>query len=70
MARQSSSPSSGGAATAFGEIAVAVPGSGTHTRLVRGTAARYAESGHLLYLTSDGVLMGVAFDQDRLRLLG
>jgi serine/threonine-protein kinase len=59
-----------GGATASNEIAVAVPGSGTHTRLLRGVAARYAETGHLLYVTSDGTLMGVGFDQDRLRITG
>jgi len=59
-----------GSSTISNEIAVTVPGSGTHTRLVIGTAARYAETGHLLYVTSDGTLMGVAFDQDRMRLVG
>jgi tRNA A-37 threonylcarbamoyl transferase component Bud32 len=59
----------GGVATT-NEIAAAVPGSGKHTILVRGTAARYASSGHLLYVTSDGNLMAAPFDQNRLTMTG
>jgi serine/threonine-protein kinase len=41
-----------------------------HRTLVRGVIARYAASGHILYVTSTGVLMAVPFDQDRLELTG
>ena len=41
-----------------------------HRVLVRGVFARYATSGHILYVTADGVLMAVPFDQDRLELAG
>jgi len=37
---------------------------------VRGVYARYAASGHILYVTSGGVLMAVPFDQDRMELTG
>ena len=42
----------------------------THRTLVRGVFARYAASGHILYVTSSGVLMAVPFDADRLELTG
>ena len=42
----------------------------THRILVRGVFARYVSSGHVLYVTSSGVLMAVPFDQDRLELTG
>ena len=41
-----------------------------HRVLVRGVFARYATSGHILYVTSSGVLMAVPFDQDRMVLTG
>jgi serine/threonine-protein kinase len=42
----------------------------THQILVRGVAARYAPTGHLVYVTSDGSLMAAPFDEDRLELTG
>ena len=51
------------------DVAVTVPGSGTHKILVRsGYSPHYAASGHLLYVASDGTLMAAPFDQDRLIL--
>jgi tRNA A-37 threonylcarbamoyl transferase component Bud32 len=41
-----------------------------HRLLMRGVYARYAASGHILYVTAGGVLMAVPFDQDRLELTG
>ena len=41
-----------------------------HRVLLRGMFARYAKSGHILYVTASGVLMAVPFDQDRLQLTG
>jgi Tol biopolymer transport system component len=41
-----------------------------HRILTRGVYARYAASGHILYVTGGGVLMGVGFSQDRLELTG
>jgi hypothetical protein len=38
--------------------------------LVQGEIARYAESGHLIYVREDGGLMAAPFDQDRLELGG
>jgi serine/threonine-protein kinase len=52
------------------EIAVLDLAKGTHRPLVRGIFARYARSGHLVYVTADGTLMGVPFDQDRMELRG
>ncbi len=43
---------------------------GTHRMLLRGVAARYAETGHLLYLTEGGALMAIRFDADRLTTSG
>jgi serine/threonine-protein kinase len=54
----------------FREIGVARTTDGSHEVLVRGVYARYAASGHLLYVTADGTLMAAAFDQDRLALTG
>jgi len=59
-----------GGVAATNDIAVAVPGSGTHTILARGLAPRYAASGHLLYATADGTVMAAPFDPDRLVLRG
>jgi len=59
-----------GGVAATNDIAVAVPGSGKHTILARGLAARYALSGHLLYVTADGTVMAAPFDADRLELQG
>jgi serine/threonine protein kinase/Tol biopolymer transport system component len=52
------------------EIAVLDLATGTHRVLVRGVFARYVRSGHLAYVTADGALMGVPFDQDRMELTG
>ena len=41
-----------------------------HRVLVRGVFARYATSGHILYVTAGGVLMAAPFDQDRLEFTG
>ena len=57
----------GGAAD---EIAVLDLATGKHRTLVRGIFARYARSGHLLYVTEDGALMAVPFDQDRMEVTG
>ena len=52
------------------DIAVADTKTGGHRVLVRGAYARYASSGHLVYVTRDGSLMAVRFDQDRLEITG
>ena len=52
------------------DIAVADLATGTHTVLLRGVRARYAASGHLLYVTADGTLMAVPFDETTLALTG
>ncbi len=41
-----------------------------HRYLAEGVAAWYARSGHLLYLTADGTLIGAPFDQDRMEITG
>ncbi|MEK7381014.1 MAG: protein kinase [Gemmatimonadota bacterium] len=38
--------------------------------LVPGLIARYAPTGHLLYVTADGVLLAAPFDQDRMEFTG
>ena len=43
---------------------------GKHEVLVRGVFARYAASGHLVYVTADGMLLAAPFDQDALQLAG
>jgi serine/threonine-protein kinase len=58
------------AATGEYDIAVLDLGSGTHRTLLRGLYARYAVSGHLVFVRSDGVLLAAPFDQDRLELTG
>jgi serine/threonine-protein kinase len=52
------------------DIAVVDLATGAHKVLVHGIFARYAASGHLLYVTSERVLMAVPFDQDRLEVTG
>ncbi len=37
---------------------------------VRGFGARYAETGHIVYVTSDGALVALPFDADRLEATG
>ena len=43
---------------------------GKTTSLLRGFRPQYASTGHLLYLRTDGVLMAVPFDQDRMSVTG
>jgi serine/threonine-protein kinase len=43
---------------------------GKHAILVHGAVGRYAASGHLVYVTSDGLMMAAPFDADRLRITG
>jgi serine/threonine-protein kinase len=42
----------------------------TQKVLVQGVVARYAPTGHLIYVTADGVLLSAPFDEDRLELTG
>ncbi len=58
----------GGSATQ--DIAVAKTSTGAHQVLLRGVFARYARSGHIVYVTADGSLMAVPFDQDEMALTG
>jgi serine/threonine-protein kinase len=51
-------------------IAVLDLKTGRHRELFRGVFARYATSGHLLYVTRAGELLAVPFDQDRLEVTG
>ena len=57
-------------ASATNDIAVLDLRTHKHTVLVRGVYARYARSGHIVYVTSDGALMAVPFDQDRMEVTG
>ncbi|ODT02012.1 MAG: hypothetical protein ABS52_15545 [Gemmatimonadetes bacterium SCN 70-22] len=52
------------------EIAVVPTDGGRITRLFRGTMARYAPSGHLVYATADGALMAVPFNARRAVVTG
>ena len=52
------------------DIAVLNLATGEYHVLVRGVQARYAASGHLVYVAADGALLAVPFDQDRLELSG
>jgi Tol biopolymer transport system component len=52
------------------DIAVVDLASGVHRVLLRGVSPRYAASGHLLFIRSDGALMAAPFDQDKLALAG
>ena len=52
------------------DIAVADLATGEHEVLVRGVYARYAASGHLVYVTTDGTLLAAPFDADRLEVTG
>ena len=60
----------GGGGSELDEIAVLDLTTRTHRVLVRGVFARYVRSGHLIYVTADGALMGVTFDQDRMEMTG
>jgi serine/threonine-protein kinase len=44
--------------------------SGASRVLLQGVFARYAPSGHLVYVTANGTLLAAPFDQDRLELTG
>ena len=59
---------SGGVASR--DIAVASTATGAHEVLLRGVFVRYSKSGHLVYVTADGSLMAVPFDQDAMVLTG
>ena len=52
------------------EIAVLDTRTKKHRVLMNGVFARYAASGHLLYVTAAGALMAVPFDQDRMEVTG
>jgi serine/threonine-protein kinase len=52
------------------DIAVLDLATGAHRILAHGVAARYAPTGHLVYVTSDGSLMAAPFDEERLELTG
>jgi serine/threonine-protein kinase len=52
------------------EIAVLDLATRRHRVLFRGIFARYSRTGHLLYVTSEGALLVVPFDQDRMELAG
>jgi len=52
------------------DIAVLDLNTGEHRVLFRGVRARYARSGHLVYVTADGSLLAVPFDQDRMEVTG
>ncbi|MEO5567601.1 MAG: protein kinase [Gemmatimonadaceae bacterium] len=41
-----------------------------HRVLAHGVYARYAASGHIIYVTADGALMAMSFDQDKLEVTG
>jgi WD40 repeat protein len=43
---------------------------GKHRVLTRGVSARYAASGHLVYVTEDGMLMASKFDVDDMEMVG
>ncbi|MGI8618387.1 MAG: hypothetical protein ACR2L6_04765, partial [Gemmatimonadaceae bacterium] len=52
-------------------IGVAETETGKHQTLLEGgTLARYSRSGHIVYVTEDGTLMAVAFDQKSLKVTG
>ena len=51
-------------------VAVVDLATGTHRVLVRGVAAKYAASGHLVYVSAQGTLLAAPFDQERLELTG
>ncbi len=59
-----------GSGPSTADIAVLDLASGTYRVLVRGVGAKYAASRHVVYVTADGTLMAVPFDQDALELTG
>jgi len=60
----------GAGATEYDGIAVLDLETRRHRELFAGVYARYSPSGHLLFVTHDGKLMGVPFDQRRLEPTG
>jgi serine/threonine-protein kinase len=52
------------------DVAVLDLRTGKHQVLFRGSAARYAPSGHLVYALDDGTLMAASFDANRLKVTG
>jgi serine/threonine-protein kinase len=52
------------------DIALLPAEADTFTVLLRGVAAAYAPSGHLVYITADGSLMAIPFDLGSLRTTG
>jgi len=52
------------------DVAVIALATGTVTSLVRGVNARYLSTGHLLWVTPDGMLLAAPFDQDRMEFTG
>ncbi len=52
------------------DIAVADRETGAHAILVRGVRAQYAATGHLVYVTAEGTVMGVPFDENTLQVTG
>ena len=52
------------------DIAVIDLETGRHEVLVRGTYAKYAPTGHLVFAREDGALLAAPFDQDKLALTG
>ena len=52
------------------DIAVVDLATGEHRILVQGALARYAETGHLVVVRGDGVLMAAPFDEVELELTG
>ena len=59
-----------GASLEATDIAVLDMRTGEHRVLVRGVGARYAASGHLVYVTADGNLLAAPFDLGRMELSG
>jgi serine/threonine-protein kinase len=59
---------SGGPATF--DVTVLDSRNGKYRVLARGVAGQYAESGHLVYVTTEGTLIAAPFDLDRLALTG
>jgi serine/threonine-protein kinase len=52
------------------EIVVVPTDGGAVRRLLKGTMARYASSGHLVFATADGALMAAPFDAKRAEVTG
>lgn len=52
------------------DIGVLDLATGRHRMLVHGVLARYAASGHIVYVTAEGVLMAAPFDEGRLEVTG